>query len=190
MTPFEYVSVLISIILGLGITQILIGVSELIRRWARLTFHLPYVLWIVLVFIMHVHEWWIIYEFKHFEAWHLHFFLLIALYPINLFILANLLFPQNWPRKRFNMLKYYSRQWVSMYSVGLALPVITILQNSLIHEISVREQSAPIILALCFLLMLIFRPRHQWVHMVFALLLVAGLIIDLVLERNMLQIAQ
>lgn len=35
MSPFEYVTVLISIILGLGIAQIVIGFADLIHRLER-----------------------------------------------------------------------------------------------------------------------------------------------------------
>ncbi|QOI98670.1 MAG: hypothetical protein HRU69_14785 [Flammeovirgaceae bacterium] len=61
MTPFEYVIVLISIILGLGITVILSGVAGLIRQWRKMAVYWPYLIWVVLVFVMHIHEWWNMY---------------------------------------------------------------------------------------------------------------------------------
>lgn len=39
MTPFEYLSVLISIILGLGLAHLLSAVRELIQRRARVRFY-------------------------------------------------------------------------------------------------------------------------------------------------------
>ena len=56
MSPFEYVSVLVSIIYGLGITLILTGVAELIRRWKTIVPFAPFFIWIVLVFVLHVYE--------------------------------------------------------------------------------------------------------------------------------------
>src|SRR5688572_17301742 len=93
MSPFEYVIVLISIILGLGITTILTGIAELIKHARPNSLYIPYSIWIVLIFVLHVQEWWISYQLKSVEIWTLQFFLLIVLYPINLYILAHLLFP-------------------------------------------------------------------------------------------------
>ena len=44
MTPFEYVTVLISIILGLGITQIVTGVADIIHQWDKMKLYWPHML--------------------------------------------------------------------------------------------------------------------------------------------------
>src|SRR4051812_23976190 len=93
MTPFEYVTVLISIILGLGITQIISGVADLIHNSERVKIYWPHLLWVILAFFLHVQEWWQIYELKSYTGWYLPVFIFIILYPINLFILARILFP-------------------------------------------------------------------------------------------------
>src|SRR5687767_1802176 len=93
MTPFEYVIVLISIILGLGITTILTGVAELIKHTQSRRLYTPYIIWIVLIFVLHIQDWWVSYKLKSVGVWTLHSFLLIIIYPINLYILAHLLFP-------------------------------------------------------------------------------------------------
>jgi hypothetical protein len=53
MTPFDYVTGLISIILDLGITQIIIGVADIIHQWERVKLYWPHLLWIVFVFFLH-----------------------------------------------------------------------------------------------------------------------------------------
>jgi hypothetical protein len=57
MTPFEYVIVLIFIILGLGITQIGSGVADLIHNSDRVKVYWPHTLWIIFVFFLHLQEW-------------------------------------------------------------------------------------------------------------------------------------
>jgi hypothetical protein len=93
MTPFEYVIVLISVIIGLGITTILTGIAELIKHTKPVRFYTPYIIWIVLIFVLHIQDWWISYQYKSITIWTLQSFLLLILYPINLYILAHLLFP-------------------------------------------------------------------------------------------------
>ena len=93
MSPFEFVTVLISIILGLGITQIMSGIADLIHQWEKVKLYWPHLLWVMLVFILHVQEWWLVYELKSVTVWRLPYFLFQVLYPISLFILARILFP-------------------------------------------------------------------------------------------------
>src|SRR5690242_18156384 len=93
MTPFEYISVLISIVLGLGITQIVTGVADMIHHWNKIKIYWPHVLWIILVFFLQVQEWWWLYELRNNARWELPVFLFILLYPIDLFILSRILFP-------------------------------------------------------------------------------------------------
>src|SRR6186713_233849 len=93
MSPFEYVIVLISIILGLGITTILTGVAEIIKQTSLKNLFAPYIIWVALVFVVHLQEWWVAYELKTVQVWTLHMLLFILLPPINLYIMAHLLFP-------------------------------------------------------------------------------------------------
>ena len=59
ISAFEYVTVLISIVLGLGITQILTGVADLIHQSKRVRVYWPLMIWVLLVLVMHVQEWWV-----------------------------------------------------------------------------------------------------------------------------------
>ncbi len=54
MTPFEHVSVLISIVLGLGITQKVSGLADIIHQWKSVKLYWPHLLWILFVFFLHI----------------------------------------------------------------------------------------------------------------------------------------
>src|SRR6478672_4069223 len=58
MDPFSYLSVLISIILGLGITQLVTGLGRLIQARGRIKFYAPTIAWVGLLLIIHVQTWW------------------------------------------------------------------------------------------------------------------------------------
>src|SRR5688572_9367202 len=120
MTPFEYVIVLISIILGLGITTILTGVAELIKHGKPLKIYTPYIIWIVLIFVLHIQDWWISYQLMSVKVWTLHFFLLVILYPINLYILAHLLFPGTLS-KDFNSKEFYLTHYTRIFVGAIIL---------------------------------------------------------------------
>src|SRR4029453_6335057 len=59
MGAFEYLSVLISIILALGMTRVLAGVGEMLQARSRHRIYWVHVIWIVNLFLYLVIAWWI-----------------------------------------------------------------------------------------------------------------------------------
>src|SRR5205809_7380504 len=62
MSAFEYLSVLISIILALGMTRVLGGVGEMLQAGSRRHIYWVHVIWIVNLFLYLVVAWWIFYR--------------------------------------------------------------------------------------------------------------------------------
>ena len=84
MTIFEYVMVIISIILGLGIAQLLRGFSKIARSETRdhgLT------LWAVLLFVLHLQVWWALWDVRETADWTQFKFYFIVLIPCTLLYL-------------------------------------------------------------------------------------------------------
>jgi hypothetical protein len=101
MDRFEYVMVLVSIILGLGITYLLRGIGGIIDR--RTGFGPPlrlsaaHSIWLAFLFWWMVNFWW--WEFRFFELeteWSLGLYLFLILYSVSLFLLAVILIPSTW----------------------------------------------------------------------------------------------
>jgi len=95
---FEYVMVLVSIIVALAITHLLMAIAETIHRIRGLgepiKLDIVYALWIGYVFIWLVSFWW--WEFKFQETaveWSLGLYFFIVAYAALLFLLATILVP-------------------------------------------------------------------------------------------------
>lgn len=189
MSPFEYVVVLISIILGLGITQILTGIADLIHQHQRVRFYWPHLLWIVLGLVLHVQEWWITYDLRDFGPWRLPTFLFIMLYPVNLFILARLLFPHITEHGTIDLQEFYhSIHRKVLVMIGI-LALLAMADNYFIRSLPVSNQLVPaLLLGVCTLLIFI-RRVPSWVHYAFPICLLITLIITLVVEWNQWLIA-
>lgn len=139
MTPFEYIIVLISIIIGLGITTVLTGVAELIKHRSFTRLYPPYLIWIILVFVMHIHEWWESYSLKSITEWKLLTFLFVILYPIGLYILAHLLFPSDL-RNGLNTREFYMKIYPRIFISVMALIVLSIVHNVFISGYAFSDQ--------------------------------------------------
>ncbi len=108
MELFEFLMVLVSIIIGLAIAELLTGSARLLRQRSTVDFYWLHTLVILGVGLAMLQIWW--------ESWHLrdvpavsflHLCLLLAS-PVALFMMAHLLFPE--PGEPTRMREYYLRQ--------------------------------------------------------------------------------
>src|SRR4029453_4368801 len=130
---FQHVMVLTSIIIGLGITNVLLGVSGAIERYTEgyrpLQLSLASAFLLAQVFLWGVFFW--VGEFrlvdilKHWTLWN---YFLIICYAVVLFLLAALLIPKDWD-KVDNLNAYFlsKRRW--FYSVYLLSVMIDVMNS-------------------------------------------------------------
>ena len=184
MSPFEFVTVLISIILGLGITQIMSGVADLIHQWSTVRLYWPHLLWVALVFVLHVQEWWLIYQLKTITTWRLPIFLFLVLYPICLFILARILFPMSSDEHATDMKGFYLSNYRKLFMMVMILSLLSALENIFIHQLGVTGWLVnAVILALLGLLS--SRPvLSERIHQVLAILLLTVMVSGIILNLN------
>src|SRR3954468_4656556 len=74
---FEYLSVLISIILALGMTRVLGGVGEMLQARSRHRIYWVHIIWIVNLFLYLVIAWWIFYRWRDQQPWNFYLFLFV-----------------------------------------------------------------------------------------------------------------
>lgn len=93
MSEFEYLSVLISIVLGLGLSHVMATAAQLIRYRSAVRFYTPFLLWLVLLFLIHLQIWWAVFELRSVEQWTFVGFALILTVPTIAFMVSVLLTP-------------------------------------------------------------------------------------------------
>ncbi len=82
--------VMVSIVLGLGVTQALRGFSKIARSS---TGFLPLTIWATTLFYLHIQVWWALWDLTAVETWNQLYFSLIILVPCSLFGATELLLP-------------------------------------------------------------------------------------------------
>ena len=128
---FQHVMVLTSIIIGLGITNALLGVSGAIERYTEgdrpLQLSWASAVWLAQVFLWMILFWW--WEFslvdilKHWTLWD---YFLIICYAVVLFLLVALLIPNDWEKvDDLNAYFLSKRRWFySVYLLGVVIDVM------------------------------------------------------------------
>jgi hypothetical protein len=95
MDAFSYLSVLISIIVGLAVTQVLQGFRSLMLARSRTRTYWPALVWAVLVLVMCVQVWWAMFDLSRRPAarWTFLDFSLVLLQSVPLYLMAGLVLP-------------------------------------------------------------------------------------------------
>ncbi len=93
MGLFEYISVLTSIIIGLGIAHLLRGLAELVQHPGRHRTYWVHLLWVGFMLFNMIFFWWWEFSLATLEAWLFQDYLFIIVYAVMLYIMCALLFP-------------------------------------------------------------------------------------------------
>jgi hypothetical protein len=93
MDVFEYLGVILSVIMGLGVTHILAGLSKTIHNRKTIKVYWVQTLWGINVLIYIITIWWGMFWWSNQQEWSYFQFLLLILYAIFLFLAASLIFP-------------------------------------------------------------------------------------------------
>jgi hypothetical protein len=100
MSSFEFLSVFISVIVGLGMANMLTGSVRLLHRRATTRFSVAHMAWTLFVFFMMVVYWWtVVFGWREWENWSLPLFLFLLCYGISLFLLSAILYPGETPEE-------------------------------------------------------------------------------------------
>ncbi len=118
MSVFEYIMVLVSIIVGLGITHILKSIVFIIQ-YKEIRFYWIHTLWCINIFFMLVFFWWWQYNYVVIDRWTFGLYVFIIFFALIYYLLAALLF-SNRERVSYKEHYYANRKWF-FYLLALSI---------------------------------------------------------------------
>jgi hypothetical protein len=92
MSLFEFVTVMISMILALSLGQLLTGVTFLIKTGRDIRWHAPHTLWLAFCALTLVNHWWSLWDFSAVE-WRYASFMYVLIAPTLIAFAVGLLAP-------------------------------------------------------------------------------------------------
>lgn len=129
MNAFEYLSVLVSIVLGLGITQLLTGFGRWLEQRHTFRAYAPAIAWAAFLLFLHVQTWWTMFGMSGHDDWNFLQFSAVLLQPVILFLLAVIVFPG--PHAQTSDLRqnfHDQRRW--FYGLLIAVIVASLLKDA------------------------------------------------------------
>ncbi len=184
ISPFEYVSILVSIILGLGITQILSAFSDLLYNYKKVSFYWPHTFWIVFILFLHIQDWFITYQLKDKPVGHLRELFFILLYPVSLFCVAKMLLPTNEREERNDMKLFYKSQYPLIFIIVAISIFISILFNYIFLMESLLQQIPLLIFLSVMLYTALKKVENEMLHKAIAITIISASLVSVILEEN------
>ena len=123
MSLFEFLMVLVSIIIGLGIAEILTGTARMIRCRTSIQGYWVHSVAAAIIFFALLQQWWEIWELRTAPEWTFHGLLMMLTGPVGLFLISHLMFPEPMQGAKFREYYYGAMRpiwWLGALTVLLA----------------------------------------------------------------------
>lgn len=131
MNPFDYLNVLISIILGLALAKILSGLATVIAARERVDFYWPPIVWAIWIFFIAVQHWWAQYPLRYQKQWTFLDFWLLLLVPVGFFLLSALVLPEPDENGKLDLGEWFFRNRRWFFGIMFFLPALSIVEEIL-----------------------------------------------------------
>ena len=139
MSQFEYVTVVVSIVMAFAISEILSGIGRLIRERSRVRFYWVHISWMALGILWMLMHWWGIWDYRAVEFGGFFSFLALVLPALTFVLFAFLLTPTLAPGSDLDLRAYYARnqRWIfplaALILVELSLLRMILTDEALLH---------------------------------------------------------
>jgi hypothetical protein len=124
MDAFSHLSVLLSIIIGLAITQVLQGFGLLFQGRQRVRWYWPALLWMGLLLLIYVQSWWAMFGLRNVPSWNFGSFAVVLLQTVLEYVTAALIAPASFQAGDVDLRAHYFEQarpfFLTMIGVLLA----------------------------------------------------------------------
>ena len=164
MDAFGYLSVLLSIIIGLGVTQLLTAFGRVITHRDRVRIDWLPLLWGVILLVVFVQVWWSMFGLRLQRDWTFGGFLFILAQTGALYLMAAVLLPEQIDAESIDLAAHYERQRRWFFSFLVAALVISLAKDRVMNgswPSSLNFAFHMIVMALALSAIFIGRRRYQ-----------------------------
>lgn len=134
MNEFGYLSVLLSIILGLAVTQVLGGARGCLLARSRVREYWPTHVWAAWLLVLITQLWWSMYGLRERRDWTFGQFAVLLAETVALFLVTGLVYPDFLPDREIDLHAHYFSQRRHFYGLLLVLVLTSIGRSLVLHH--------------------------------------------------------
>lgn len=170
MDAFSYLSVLLSIILGLAITQILKGVRGWALSRARVVVYWPSVVLAALLLLVAVQSWWAMFGMRAIRMWTFAMFAVVLLQTTLLYMLAALVLPDFFGEQAIDLRQHYYAQRKLFFGLFVLVLLVSIGKDLVLGGVWPAPMNLAFHLVFIVLMLIAALSARDWYHKLLALL--------------------
>lgn len=178
MDAFSYLSVLISIILGLAVTQVLQGFRGLMLARSSVRVYWPVLVWAALVLVLCVQVWWAMFGLSQRPAarWTFLDFSLVLLQTVPLYLTAGLVLPDVDAERGVALREHYYAHHRWFFALLVVLIVVSIVKVRVLTGAWPRPADTGFQLAFAVGALIGAWTHREWYHKLLAPLATAAVV--------------
>ena len=175
LAMFEYVMVLASIIVGLGLTHLLLGVSHLVTSAGGAKPYWIHLVWVGYMFLTSVMWWWFEFRFRAVDVWTFQLYLFVLVYAFIIYLMCAWLFPEKADEHGGYKNYFYSRRiwFFGLLAAYLLIDLVDTLLKGPAHFMSLGLEYPIATLLFTILAIVAAMIRNERYHAVFAVVCLA-----------------
>lgn len=177
MSYFEFIMVMLSIIVGLGVSGLLTKVAEQIKTRKTCKAYWLHHIVALTTFIALLQQWWESWDLQVVDSWTFPMVLMMLAGSIGLFIISHLLFPSI--LKGADLRKHYYEISNNIWGIAVAVVVVSTLFRPLTFGDNLFDwdnaSSAGVLIVLTILLF----SKNRKVHEILVPILFAAVVLDI-----------
>ena len=170
MDMFNYVMVLASVIIGLGVTHLLQGIAGIVQHPGREKVYWVHLVWVAAIFLRAIFWWWFEFRLSATEQWTFGLYFFVLGYAFLLYLTCALLFPRDLADYDGFKDYFYSRKgwFFGINLVGIGVDVADSLFKGAEHFRSLGPSYPFIMATMAILFLIATRTRNERFHAAFA----------------------
>lgn len=185
MSLFEFLMVLVSLIIGLGVAELLSGIAGIIRNKEEIKLYWVHSIFIAVIFLALLQTWWEIWGVRETPSWSFIGLLLMLGGPIGLFLISHLIFPVQLAGA--NLRSFYYEKMGPVFWLG----VLTVIVSATFRPIVLDTELFALDNASSFLLVAVLASmastKNSVFHSCMVVLVFIALLADILLVNMEIQ---
>ena len=129
MTPFDYLTVLVSIVIGFAMANVLTRLSVVITARERVDFYWPPVAWAIWLFFIAVQHWWAQWGIRHTREWTFPTFCLEISVPVLLYLCSTLILPEREENGKVDLGEWYFHNRAWFFALLFLVPAASLVEE-------------------------------------------------------------
>lgn len=134
MDEFGYLSVLLSIIIGLAVTEILQSLRRRMISHVEVKMYWPTKLWIGTLLLVCTQTWWAMFGLRERHEWEFGQFMILLGQSILLYLLCGIVLPEITGTEPIDVRAHYFRQRPRFFALLIATTVVSICRDLVLNH--------------------------------------------------------